>query len=42
VPGAASATPPVLPVKEPEMKPIRAGIFTMGSNDDVTEKPLHR
>ena len=42
MPGAASATPPALPVKEPEMKPIRAGIFTMGSNDDVTEKPPHQ
>jgi formylglycine-generating enzyme required for sulfatase activity len=42
VPGAASTTAPASPVKEPEMKPIRAGIFTMGSNDDVTEKPLHQ
>jgi formylglycine-generating enzyme required for sulfatase activity/class 3 adenylate cyclase len=39
---AAPAAPPAPAVREPEMKTIRAGIFTMGSNDDVTEKPTHQ
>jgi formylglycine-generating enzyme required for sulfatase activity/class 3 adenylate cyclase len=39
---AAPATPPASAVQEPEMNTIRAGIFTMGSNDDVTEKPTHQ
>jgi formylglycine-generating enzyme required for sulfatase activity/class 3 adenylate cyclase len=42
VPGAANTTPQASPVKEPEMKSIGAGIFTMGSNDDVSEKPPHQ
>jgi formylglycine-generating enzyme required for sulfatase activity/class 3 adenylate cyclase len=51
-PAAKQATPqpqPVAPaaapapaVREPEMKAIRGGSFTMGSNDDVTEKPTHQ
>ena len=39
---AASATPQAAAVQEPEMKTIRGGSFTMGSNDDVTEKPAHQ
>jgi formylglycine-generating enzyme required for sulfatase activity/class 3 adenylate cyclase len=39
---ATPATPLASVVREPEMKTIRAGIFTMGSNDDVTEKPTHQ
>jgi formylglycine-generating enzyme required for sulfatase activity/class 3 adenylate cyclase len=46
-PSAAPATQPAAQqpapvVREPEMKTIRAGIFTMGSNDDLTEKPTHQ
>ena len=41
-PRATPATPLASVVREPEMKTIRAGIFTMGSNDDVTEKPTHQ
>jgi formylglycine-generating enzyme required for sulfatase activity len=41
-PGVAPATPQASAVREPEMNTIRAGIFTMGSNDDVTEKPPHQ
>jgi formylglycine-generating enzyme required for sulfatase activity/class 3 adenylate cyclase len=29
-------------VREPEMNTILGGSFTMGSNDDVTEKPTHQ
>jgi len=39
---ATPATPLASAVREPEMNTIRAGIFTMGSNDDVTEKPPHQ
>jgi formylglycine-generating enzyme required for sulfatase activity/class 3 adenylate cyclase len=39
---AAPAAPPAPAVREPEMKSIRGGSFTMGSNDDVTEKPTHQ
>jgi formylglycine-generating enzyme required for sulfatase activity/class 3 adenylate cyclase len=38
------ATPvakPVAVVREPEMNTLRGGTFTMGSNDDATEKPVH-
>jgi formylglycine-generating enzyme required for sulfatase activity/class 3 adenylate cyclase len=38
-PRAAPATPPAPAIREPEMNMIRGGSFTMGSNDDVTEKP---
>jgi len=41
-PGVTPATPLASAVREPEMNTIRAGIFTMGSNDDVTEKPPHQ
>jgi formylglycine-generating enzyme required for sulfatase activity/class 3 adenylate cyclase len=39
---AAPATQLASTVREPEMITIRAGSFTMGSNDDVTEKPTHQ
>jgi formylglycine-generating enzyme required for sulfatase activity/class 3 adenylate cyclase len=39
---APPATAPAPAVREPEMKAIRGGSFTMGSNDDVTEKPTHQ
>jgi formylglycine-generating enzyme required for sulfatase activity/class 3 adenylate cyclase len=39
---AKPAAPPAPAVREPEMKSIRGGSFTMGSNDDVTEKPTHQ
>ena len=39
---ATGVTPATPTVQEPEMKMIRAGVFTMGSNDDVTEKPTHQ
>src|SRR5450631_3643334 len=37
-----SATQLVSAVREPEMKTVRGGSFTMGSNDDLTEKPTHQ
>ena len=39
---ASPATPPVAAIRQPEMKTIRGGGFTMGSDDDVTEKPPHQ
>ncbi|MEA2915094.1 MAG: hypothetical protein QOJ15_7175 [Bradyrhizobium sp.] len=39
---ATSATPVAPAVKEPEMKTVGGGSFTMGSNDDATEKPTHQ
>jgi formylglycine-generating enzyme required for sulfatase activity/class 3 adenylate cyclase len=38
---APSATP-ATQVREPEMYLLRGGSFTMGSNEDVTEKPPHQ
>ena len=38
---AAPATQPRRS-REPEMNTVRGGSFTMGSNDDVTEKPTHQ
>ena len=38
----ASATQPLSAVREPAMKTVRGGSFTMGSNDDLTEKPTHQ
>src|SRR3984957_1106616 len=37
-----SATQLVSAVREPAMKTVRGGSFTMGSNDDLTEKPTHQ
>jgi formylglycine-generating enzyme required for sulfatase activity/class 3 adenylate cyclase len=42
---ATPATPPTQltsAVREPEMNILRGGSFTMGSNDDVTEKPTRQ
>jgi formylglycine-generating enzyme required for sulfatase activity/class 3 adenylate cyclase len=39
---ASPATQPALAVREPEMKMLNGGSFTMGSNDDVTERPTHQ
>jgi formylglycine-generating enzyme required for sulfatase activity/class 3 adenylate cyclase len=38
----ASATQLLSAVREPELKTVRGGSFTMGSNDDLTEKPTHQ
>src|ERR1700691_5205165 len=38
----ASAKQPISAVREPEMKTVRGGSFTMGSNDDLTERPTHQ
>jgi formylglycine-generating enzyme required for sulfatase activity/class 3 adenylate cyclase len=39
---ASPATQLTSVIREPEMKTLRGGSFTMGSNDDVTEKPTHQ
>jgi formylglycine-generating enzyme required for sulfatase activity len=39
---ATSAPQLASAIREPEMKEIHAGSFTMGSNDDATEKPTHQ
>jgi formylglycine-generating enzyme required for sulfatase activity/class 3 adenylate cyclase len=36
--GAARASA----IQEPEMTPLRGGLFAMGSNEDISEKPVHR
>jgi formylglycine-generating enzyme required for sulfatase activity/class 3 adenylate cyclase len=41
-PFGTPATPPASAAREPEMKLLRGGGFTMGSNDDLTEKPTHQ
>jgi formylglycine-generating enzyme required for sulfatase activity/class 3 adenylate cyclase len=41
-PSATPAAPPVSAFREPEMKTLRGGSFTMGSNDDLSEKPTHQ
>jgi formylglycine-generating enzyme required for sulfatase activity/class 3 adenylate cyclase len=43
-PLVAPATPPITPqsVREPEMVALRGGSFAMGSNDDISEKPIHQ
>jgi formylglycine-generating enzyme required for sulfatase activity/class 3 adenylate cyclase len=38
----APATPAATVVREPEMTMLRGGSFTMGSNDDMSEKPVHQ
>src|SRR5262249_30236471 len=38
-PPAAQSTPSV---REPDVHLLRGGTFMMGSNDDVTEKPVHQ
>src|ERR1700716_2778683 len=40
---AASPTPQAAAsVREPEMSPLRGGSFAMGSNEEVSEKPVHQ
>jgi formylglycine-generating enzyme required for sulfatase activity/class 3 adenylate cyclase len=40
VQGAPAA--PSLAVREPEMSMLRGGTFVMGSNEDISEKPVHQ
>jgi formylglycine-generating enzyme required for sulfatase activity/class 3 adenylate cyclase len=37
-PGAQQASA----IREPEMIPLRGGTFVMGSNEDISEKPVHQ
>jgi formylglycine-generating enzyme required for sulfatase activity len=37
-PGAQRASA----IQEPEMTPLRGGTFAMGSNEDISEKPVHQ
>src|SRR6266850_899503 len=39
---ASPATALAAAIREPEMKTMRGGSFTMGSDDDATEKPPHQ
>ena len=42
---SAPVTPPttqLASIREPEMNPLRGGSFTMGSNEDISEKPVHQ
>jgi formylglycine-generating enzyme required for sulfatase activity/class 3 adenylate cyclase len=39
---ASAATQPASVIPEPQMKTIGGGSFTIGSNDDVTERPTHK
>jgi formylglycine-generating enzyme required for sulfatase activity/class 3 adenylate cyclase len=41
-PAAPPTTQPAPSVREPEMIPLRGGSFAMGSNDDISEKPVHQ
>jgi formylglycine-generating enzyme required for sulfatase activity/class 3 adenylate cyclase len=44
-PAPAAAPPPkqlASSVHEPEMSPLRGGSFAMGSNEDISEKPVHQ
>jgi formylglycine-generating enzyme required for sulfatase activity/class 3 adenylate cyclase len=48
-PSASPAAPVAAPPKqlaslvhEPEMSPLRGGSFAMGSNEDISEKPVHQ
>lgn len=41
IPAAPAPAPPP-PIREPAMKLLRGGSFAMGSNEDPTEKPVHR
>ena len=41
-PPASSTTQPTSTVREPEMSPLPGGHFAMGSNDDISEKPIHQ
>jgi formylglycine-generating enzyme required for sulfatase activity/class 3 adenylate cyclase len=39
---APSASPPAASVREPDMVALEGGSFSMGSNDDASERPVHR
>ncbi|MDO8978239.1 MAG: SUMF1/EgtB/PvdO family nonheme iron enzyme [Afipia sp.] len=39
---AIKQQPSLQPTKEPEMVSLPGGSFAMGSNDDITEKPVHQ
>ena len=39
---AAPTMQPVSSIREPEMSPLRGGTFAMGSNEDISEKPVHQ
>jgi formylglycine-generating enzyme required for sulfatase activity/class 3 adenylate cyclase len=41
-PAAQPTTPAVASVREPEMISLRGGSFAMGSNEDVSEKPVRQ
>ena len=41
-PPATVPTPPAALAREPEMVAVRGGGFTMGSNEDPSEKPVHQ
>jgi formylglycine-generating enzyme required for sulfatase activity len=41
-PAGQPATQAAAPVREPEMISLRGGSFTMGSNEDVSEKPIRQ
>jgi formylglycine-generating enzyme required for sulfatase activity/class 3 adenylate cyclase len=41
-PTTAPTTQPASSVREPEMNSLRGGNFTMGSNEDISEKPVHQ
>ena len=41
-PAAQPATPAAASVREPEMISLRGGSFAMGSNEDVSEKPVRQ
>jgi formylglycine-generating enzyme required for sulfatase activity/class 3 adenylate cyclase len=41
-PPAAPTTQLGSSVREPEMNSLRGGSFTMGSNEDISEKPVHQ
>jgi formylglycine-generating enzyme required for sulfatase activity/class 3 adenylate cyclase len=44
LPQSASPAPTMQPasVHEPVMNPLRGGSFAMGSNEDISEKPIHQ
>lgn len=42
LPDTPPITPPPKPVSEPEMITLPGGSFAMGSNEDITEKPVHQ
>ncbi|WP_424629999.1 SUMF1/EgtB/PvdO family nonheme iron enzyme [Bradyrhizobium sp. SYSU BS000235] len=41
-PAAITPPPAAAKAKEPDMVPLNGGGFTMGSNDDLSERPIHR